>query len=102
VGKIEIKLKIPHDGEVNRARYMPQNHFIVSTRGPSSDVYIWDLSKHSSILSSKSSSSSSAIAAAASTTSTTTTSSSSLLLRNNENKKRRKMAEEVAMDGMVN
>jgi len=25
VGKIEIKMKIKHEGEVNRARYMPQN-----------------------------------------------------------------------------
>ena len=48
VGKIEIRMKIPHEGEVNRARYMPQNHFIVATRGPSPDVYIWDLSKHGS------------------------------------------------------
>jgi histone-binding protein RBBP4 len=31
-----------------RARYMPQNHFVVATRGPSSDLYIWDLSKHTS------------------------------------------------------
>eukprot|EP00984_Skeletonema_dohrnii_P034970 scaffold34579_cov112-Skeletonema_dohrnii-CCMP3373.AAC.1 len=35
VGKIEIRMKIPHDGEVNRARFMPQNHFVVATRGPS-------------------------------------------------------------------
>lgn len=48
VGKIDIKMKIPHDGEVNRARYMPQNHFVVATRGPSDDVYVWDLSKHPS------------------------------------------------------
>lgn len=48
IGKIDIKMKISHAGEVNRARYMPQNHFVVATRGPSSDVYIWDLSKHSS------------------------------------------------------
>lgn len=25
VGKIEIKMKVKHEGEVNRARYMPQN-----------------------------------------------------------------------------
>ena len=68
VGKIEIKLKIPHEGEVNRARYMPQNHFIVSTRGPSPDVYIWDLSKHSSILSNGSTSSAIATSTPASTT----------------------------------
>ena len=30
VGKIEIRMKIPHDGEVNRARYMPQNHFVAA------------------------------------------------------------------------
>jgi histone-binding protein RBBP4 len=49
VGKIEIKLKVKHEGEVNRARYMPQNHFIVASRGPSAEVYIFDLSKHPSI-----------------------------------------------------
>ena len=27
---------------------MPQNHFIVATRGPSPELYIWDLSKHPS------------------------------------------------------
>jgi histone-binding protein RBBP4 len=40
VGKIEIKMKIPHEGVVNRAWYMPQNHFIVSSHGPGPDVYI--------------------------------------------------------------
>jgi histone-binding protein RBBP4 len=77
VGKIEIKMKIPHEGEINRyvlsfsrhlyaytldpiacsssnflfvnsARYMPQNHFIVATRGPNPELYIWDVSKHPS------------------------------------------------------
>lgn len=48
IGKIEIKMKIPHEGEVNRARYMPQNHFLVATRGPSPEVYVFDLSKHPS------------------------------------------------------
>ncbi|KAL3765317.1 hypothetical protein ACHAWO_010006 [Cyclotella atomus] len=48
VGKIEIKMKIPHAGEVNRARFMPQNHFVVATRGPSEEVFVWDLSKHES------------------------------------------------------
>ena len=27
---------------------MPQNHFIVASRGPHPDIYIWDISKHSS------------------------------------------------------
>ena len=48
VGKIEIKMKIKHEGEVNRARYMPQNHFVVASRGPNAPVYIWDLTKHPS------------------------------------------------------
>lgn len=49
VGKIDIKMKILHEGEVNLARYMPQNHFIVASRGPNSEIYIFDLSKHKSL-----------------------------------------------------
>lgn len=49
VGKIEIKMKVKHEGEVNRARYMPQNHFVVATRGPNPEVYIFNLSKHPSM-----------------------------------------------------
>jgi histone-binding protein RBBP4 len=52
VGKIDIRMKVKHEGEVNRARYMPQNHFCVATRGPSPEIYIWDLSKHPSFPSS--------------------------------------------------
>jgi histone-binding protein RBBP4 len=48
VGKIEIRMKVKHQGEVNRARYMPQNHFFVATRGPEKEVYVFDLSKHPS------------------------------------------------------
>jgi histone-binding protein RBBP4 len=48
IGKIEIRMKICHPGEVNRARYMPQNHFFVATRGPQAEVYVFDLSKHPS------------------------------------------------------
>jgi histone-binding protein RBBP4 len=48
IGKIEIRMKIKHTGEVNRARYMPQNHFIVASRGPDPEIFIWDLSKHCS------------------------------------------------------
>jgi len=47
-GKIEIKMKLLHEGEVNRARYCPKNHFLVATKGPSPYVYIFDLSKHPS------------------------------------------------------
>ncbi|KAF0724773.1 hypothetical protein AaE_009761 [Aphanomyces astaci] len=47
-GKVEVQIKINHAGEVNRARYMPQNDLIVATKTVSSDVYIFDISKHPS------------------------------------------------------
>ena len=47
-GKIEIEIKINHEGEVNRARYMPQNPCIIATKTPSSDVLIFDYTKHPS------------------------------------------------------
>ena len=31
-GKIDIQQKINHEGEVNRARYMPQNYFVIATK----------------------------------------------------------------------
>uniref|UniRef100_A0A2K6AT37 Histone-binding protein RBBP4-like N-terminal domain-containing protein n=1 Tax=Macaca nemestrina TaxID=9545 RepID=A0A2K6AT37_MACNE len=34
-GKTEIEIKINHEGEVNRARYMPQNPCIITTKTPS-------------------------------------------------------------------
>jgi len=46
--KIEIFQRILHEGEVNRARYMPQNPFIVATKSAGTDVYIFDTSKHPS------------------------------------------------------
>jgi WD40 repeat protein len=45
IGKVDYKMKIQHQGEVNRARYMPQNHFMVATRGPSPEVFVFDRSK---------------------------------------------------------
>jgi histone-binding protein RBBP4 len=47
--KLDIKIKISHDGEVNRARYMPQNPFIIATKSPSADVLVFDVSKHPSV-----------------------------------------------------
>eukprot|EP00123_Amoebidium_parasiticum_P005558 comp16720_c0_seq1/m.15012 comp16720_c0_seq1/g.15012 ORF comp16720_c0_seq1/g.15012 comp16720_c0_seq1/m.15012 type:complete len:423 (-) comp16720_c0_seq1:17-1285(-) len=41
--------KIPHDGEVNRARSMPQNEKIVATRGPKAEVNIFDLDRQPKI-----------------------------------------------------
>lgn len=48
IGKVDYKMKIQHEGEVNRARCMPQNHFVVATRGPGPLVYVFDRSKHPS------------------------------------------------------
>uniref|UniRef100_A0A2I3GPQ2 Histone-binding protein RBBP4-like N-terminal domain-containing protein n=1 Tax=Nomascus leucogenys TaxID=61853 RepID=A0A2I3GPQ2_NOMLE len=45
-GKIEIEIKINHEGEVNRARYMPQNPCIITTKTASSDVLVLDYTKH--------------------------------------------------------
>lgn len=47
-GRIDIRMKINHEGEVNRARYMPQNPSIIATKSPSSDVFIFDITKQPS------------------------------------------------------
>merc|ERR1712152_59291 len=49
-GKIEIEIKINHEGEVNRARFMPQNPCVIATKTPSSDVLVFDYTKHPSKL----------------------------------------------------
>ncbi|CBN80226.1 conserved unknown protein [Ectocarpus siliculosus] len=46
---VDITVKINHDGEVNRARYMPQNEFVIATKSPSADVCVFDISKHPSV-----------------------------------------------------
>ena len=43
--RVHIRKKICHDGEVNRARYMPQNTSIIATQTTSTDVFIFDSSK---------------------------------------------------------
>mmetsp|Transcript_31021 Transcript_31021/g.74948 ORF Transcript_31021/g.74948 Transcript_31021/m.74948 type:complete len:480 (-) Transcript_31021:101-1540(-) len=48
IGKVDYRMKIQHEGEVNRARHMPQNPFMVATRGPDASVYVFDRSKHPS------------------------------------------------------
>lgn len=40
--KVEIVKRINHQGEVNRARYMPQNPSIIATKGPAAEVYVFD------------------------------------------------------------
>ncbi|KAK2079793.1 hypothetical protein QBZ16_002188 [Prototheca wickerhamii] len=37
-GRINIVQQINHDGEVNRARYCPQNHFLIATKTVSANV----------------------------------------------------------------
>jgi hypothetical protein len=44
--KIDIHIKIPHDGEVNRARYMPQNPHIIATKTVMAEVLVFDYTKH--------------------------------------------------------
>lgn len=51
-GKIEVKFnivqKIDHPGEVNKARYQPQNPNVIATMCSDGKVMIFDKSKHSS------------------------------------------------------
>ncbi|KAL5577611.1 hypothetical protein UlMin_019310 [Ulmus minor] len=44
--KIEITQKIKHDGEVHRARYMPQNSNMIANKSVNPNVYVFDISKH--------------------------------------------------------
>jgi histone-binding protein RBBP4 len=44
--KFEITQKINHEGEVNKARYMPQNPDIIATLGVGGTCYIFDRTKH--------------------------------------------------------
>jgi WD40 repeat protein len=47
--KVEIKVKINHEGEVNRARYMPQNPSVIATKTPQADVFVFDYTRHPSV-----------------------------------------------------
>ena len=47
-GKVQVTHLINHDGEVNRARYCPQNPFVLATKTISADVYVFDYSRHPS------------------------------------------------------
>ncbi|EGZ24315.1 hypothetical protein PHYSODRAFT_556908 [Phytophthora sojae] len=46
--KIKTSLRINHDGEVNRARCMPSDEFIVATKTPQAEVHVFDISKRKS------------------------------------------------------
>lgn len=45
--KIQITQKINHEGEINRARYMPSNPNLIATRTVMGPVYLFDRTKHS-------------------------------------------------------
>ncbi|KAJ3375848.1 Chromatin assembly complex, subunit 3 [Allomyces arbusculus] len=44
-GKVSVKQRIPHHGEINRARYMPQRSMMIATKTVSGDVHLYDRSK---------------------------------------------------------
>jgi len=46
--RINVVQKINHPGEVNRARYMPQNPDLIATKAVSGEVLIFDRTKHPS------------------------------------------------------
>lgn len=47
-GRFRPVQQISHDGEVNRARYMPQNSFLIATKTINAEVYIFNYSTHAS------------------------------------------------------
>lgn len=40
--------QINHHGEVNRARHMPQNPYLIATKTVTADVFVFDFTKHPS------------------------------------------------------
>ncbi|KAL9716616.1 Histone acetyltransferase type B subunit 2 [Leucoagaricus gongylophorus] len=48
VPRIRVIQKINHAGEVNRARYMPQNPDLIATKAVTGEVFVFDRTKHSS------------------------------------------------------
>lgn len=46
--RIKVIQSINHTGEVNRARYMPQNPDLIATKTVMGEVYIFDRTKHAS------------------------------------------------------
>ena len=47
--KLNMVQKIDHPGEVNKARYMPQNPDLIASMCPDGRVLIWDRTKHPSV-----------------------------------------------------
>lgn len=44
--KLEIEAKILHEGEINRARYMPQKYNVIASKVTSGEVHIFDYTLH--------------------------------------------------------
>lgn len=44
--RLQIVQKIPHEGDVNRARYMPQNQNLIATKTVFGHVNVFDRTKH--------------------------------------------------------
>ena len=44
--KIDIETKILHQGEVNRARYLPQKFNVIATKTTSGEVHVFDYTQH--------------------------------------------------------
>ncbi len=44
----QVVQQINHEGEVNRARHMPQNPFLIATKTVSAEVFVFDYTKHPS------------------------------------------------------
>jgi histone-binding protein RBBP4 len=49
--KIKIVCRMAHEGEVNKARYMPQNSNIIATKSPDANVYVFDTMQHADSMS---------------------------------------------------
>ncbi|KAK5728244.1 Histone acetyltransferase type B subunit 2 [Elasticomyces elasticus] len=47
--KFSIVQQIVHPGEVNKARYQPQNPNIIATWAGDRNIYVWDRTKHPSV-----------------------------------------------------
>lgn len=47
--RINVIQKIPHETEVNRARYMPQNPCVIATQTATGDALIFDYTRHPSM-----------------------------------------------------
>ncbi|XP_058090798.1 histone-binding protein MSI1-like [Magnolia sinica] len=44
--KVQISQRIHHDGEVNRARYMPQYPSVIATKTNGSDLFLFNCNRH--------------------------------------------------------